>query len=196
MSWRNGNPEVEFSVLLGKTLTAVEGKVGGDVIRFTASDGSQYELFHEQDCCEHVYVQDIVGDLVDLVGAPILQAEEVSNQDDPPGYQGSEWRDSYTWTFYKLATIKGYVTIRFLGESNGYYSESVSFEQVTAPSTPEVNVGKTTTDAETFRQFRAIIDARYAGVAPETITRALAVMDAILCSGEFCGCEYWDGKAY
>lgn len=39
--------------------------------------------------------------------------------------------ESGTWTFYKFATAKGYVTVRWLGESNGYYGEDVSFCDVT-----------------------------------------------------------------
>ena len=75
---------------------------------------------------------DIVGDIEDLIGSPLLMAEEVTNEQNinPAGVEVPEDQDSFTWTFYKLATIKGYVTIRWYGQSNGYYSESVSFEKI------------------------------------------------------------------
>lgn len=116
---------VTVSSLIGLTLTSVE-RDGDDSITFTASDGRKFVMQHFQDCCEHVRIESVVGDLQDLVGSPILRAEESSS--DAAG----EVSESGTWTFYKFATVKGYVDIRWLGESNGYYSESVDFSEVTS----------------------------------------------------------------
>jgi hypothetical protein len=116
---------VEFDDLVGKTLTKVEGAVGDDRMTFTCDDGTSYVMFHLQDCCEGVSVEDITGELADLIGSPIVQAEESTNStDDRP----RDYSESWTWTFYRIATAKGQVVIRWLGESNGYYSESVDFE--------------------------------------------------------------------
>lgn len=119
-----------FEDLLGKTIMAITGGVGDEQLTIE-TDSGDFRMYHDQDCCESCRVEDICGDLTDLIGTPILRAEEVSSQEDPEGYKpDSDYRESYTWTFYKLATIKGSVTIRWLGESNGYYSESVDFEKV------------------------------------------------------------------
>lgn len=123
----------EFETLLGRTLTEVKVNDAEDEILFTCSDGEQFELYHNQDCCESVSIESIVGDLSDLIGEPLLMAEEVSNSDGdgPEGWDKNEYRaESYTWTFYKLATRKGYVDIRWFGSSNGYYSESVDFRNL------------------------------------------------------------------
>jgi hypothetical protein len=119
-----------FSDLVGKTLSNVEN-VNNNELVFTLENGEQYKLYHEQDCCESVSIEDVVGDLNDLVGSPILMADESSSDENPEGVKTPEWEDdSFTWTFYKLATIKGYVTIRWYGSSNGYYSESVDFRKI------------------------------------------------------------------
>lgn len=122
-----------IEILLGKTLTEVK-QVDNEEILFTAETGEQYKMYHSQDCCESVYIESVVGDLQDLVGTPILKAEAKSSNEDPEGYISiDKYRDSYTWTFYTIATIKGYVDIRWLGESNGYYSESAEFAWINEP---------------------------------------------------------------
>lgn len=112
--------------LIGKTLVSVEN-VDDERIVFTADDGAQWRMHHIQDCCEDVRVEDVIGELGDLIGSPILMAEVATNSQPSAGVGFG-----HTWTFYKLATAKGYVTIRWLGESNGYYSEEVDFERIAA----------------------------------------------------------------
>ncbi len=119
-----------FADLLGKTLTKIDIADDKETVHFHCSDGMIYRMYHEQDCCESVYLEDVIGNLDDLIGQPLRMAEEVSNSSDDTEHDAAkgQYDESWTWTFYKLATINGYVTLRWYGESNGYYSESVDFE--------------------------------------------------------------------
>lgn len=127
-SWDNYKNSFVVSIdqLVGVIPTYI--RVEEDMITITTSQGT-FIFHHEQDCCEYVRIEDITGDIQDLVGHPLLLAEEVSSEDEPAPANP----DSYTWTFYKFATIKGYVDVRWLGESNGYYSESVDLVFIPNP---------------------------------------------------------------
>ncbi len=112
---------LRFEDLKGKMLSSIMGKVGDTEVTFTENNGRMYKLYnkegHENDVT--ITIDDIVGDFGDTTESPILLAEEVSNS--PTSGQ--------TWTFYKLSTIKGSITIKWFGESNGYYSESTAFAE-------------------------------------------------------------------
>lgn len=122
------NVTCNFSELVGKTLTKMD--IGGDEINFTCSDGTKFVMLHHSDCCENVSIEDICGEVENMLNTPVLVAEKNSNDENPPGVAIPEYQDSFTWTFYNLRTVKGSMTIRWYGESNGYYSESVNFEKV------------------------------------------------------------------
>jgi len=90
-----------------------------DKLYFIDTDDSVYfTMRHDQQCCESVELEDICGDLEDLTLSPIMDAEEVCEE-------GNNRDASYTWTFYKIRSGVGSVTIRWYGCSNGYYSERV-----------------------------------------------------------------------
>lgn len=124
--------ESSIAALKGKTIINIFGlEKDSDFILFFTEDGDVYRMWHEQDCCESVYVEDVCGEVDDLIGSEIVVAEMNTNDDE--GFereQLGEYDDSYTWTFYKLATKKGYVDIRWYGTSNGYYSEAVDFDLI------------------------------------------------------------------
>ncbi len=145
-SWYSWGSQREFEVLKGLTLTSIERVGGNEGLIFRTTDGREFHMLHQQDCCEGVTLEDVTGNFDDLIGNPITMAEVVTYGGGDDGNWESpkrvgEWPEdvpeleytpeSYTWTFYKLATVKGYVTLRWFGESNGYYSESVDFYELT-----------------------------------------------------------------
>ena len=131
--------EVDFSQLKGKIIVKILGlKKESRWILFVCDDGSEYCLQHHQDCCEYVRIEDIVGDPIDLIGTPILDCYEGSG----PTVEYEDNVDDFTggmWTFYNIGTFKGYVTLRWLGESNGCYSEKACFEKIKSPTEKNKN---------------------------------------------------------
>lgn len=113
-----------FEDLQGRVLSKIVVD-SEDEIRFYLTDNHYVRMYHEQDCCEHVYISDINGDVNDLVGTPLLLVEESISSE----FDEDVWM-SMTWTFYRFRTIKGDVDIRWNGSSNGYYSETVNIEIV------------------------------------------------------------------
>jgi hypothetical protein len=71
---------------------------------------------HHQDCFESVSIDDIVGDLDDLIGSKILMSECVTKKERKERVNMM----IHLLGLYKFATVKGYVTIRWYGTSNGY----------------------------------------------------------------------------
>ncbi|VVB50924.1 Uncharacterised protein [uncultured archaeon] len=121
---------MDFSELIGKTLTAVI--YDEDRVIFQVSENEAYVLYHDQDCCEMVRLEDVNGEWDDLIGSPIVRAEENSKKDvdsfkEPPKNEDAEEEE---WTFYRIGTKKGTVVLRWYGTSNGYYSTAVNFERV------------------------------------------------------------------
>ena len=121
---------MNFSILKGLTITSIDGLEDDSAeVIFTTSEGRRFEMSHSQDCCEIVSIEDVCGDVNDLLNSPILLAEKETSDKDPVDVNKEYHDDLYCWTFYKLSTFKGDVTIRWYGESNGYYSVGVDFRE-------------------------------------------------------------------
>ena len=121
MNYTDWHAEAKIADMVGKVFTSVRNE-NTELVFENATE--RFVFFHQQDCCEHVSIEDVCGELQDLIGEPLLMAEEVEGQ-TPVDFDEAE-HESVTWTFYKFATRKGYVDVRWFGESNGFYSEGVS----------------------------------------------------------------------
>lgn len=114
--------EYPFAVLRGLTLKDVRGaEKGSGLVTFVCDSGTVFTMYHEQDCCEDVRLEDVAGDPQHLIGRPITLALESSKTGTDVDHGHA------TWTFYRIGTVMGTVVLRWLGTSNGYYSEDVTF---------------------------------------------------------------------
>ena len=117
----------EWKELLGQEIIQIALDTVTDCRRLilVLKNGDCVVMQGDPDEMSCVRLEDIAGDWADILNQEILQAEEaVSKTKDGDG--------SATWSFYKLATIKGSITLRWCGSSNGYYSESVDLHFLTA----------------------------------------------------------------
>lgn len=109
--------------LNGLTIESITGlEKDSDEVTFKTVCGRVFKMNHAQDCCEQVYIDDVCGDVADIIDSVVVQAESRESEADV--------FESGTWTFYDIWTAKGSVNIKWLGESNGYYSEDVDFYEV------------------------------------------------------------------
>lgn len=136
-NWKNS----KFQDLCGRTILKIE-RFAGDletlIFHVESWNSTENDIFimRGNECdsslesCEvEVYIEDITGDLSDLINSPILKASVEQNTIGEDNRVPSLNID-YLWTFYKLATIKGYVDIRWYGGSNGHYSIEVDFKRI------------------------------------------------------------------
>jgi len=137
-----------FTALEGRTLTQIDLAYDFTMVCFHTTDSQLFIMHHDQDCCEDVWLEDINGDLEDLIGTPVIKAEVLKQENNGGIPDSTSNVDSYTWTFYKLATKRGEVTLRWFGESNGYYSEEVDFEKTVSRQQPVMPKPKTGLDVE------------------------------------------------
>ena len=152
---RNNNPEpygnkqefLSYTNIIGKTFKSFISYPCGSHIKPTAYDSLHKTVIAKLEGDEgnvifsycpaslaEIWLGDICGDFEDILNSPILKFEKRSNFTSPPLLDGKycDDDDEYVqlWTFYEIATIKGSVTLRFIGQDEGYYSKMIDIDLI------------------------------------------------------------------
>lgn len=123
----------DIKILIGRTLTDIDIYRASEEMRLADTEGRRYRFYHQQEGDEKVTLHDFVGNMAHLLRSPLTQAEKVTIKDThPEDMKNGYAREGFTWTFYKLATKEGGVTLRWLGTSHGRHPADVSFAPVEA----------------------------------------------------------------
>jgi hypothetical protein len=117
---------MDITELQGEVLTHIDVDESKGKVLLTTQKGRQILLHHIQDCCEHVYIENIEGEWLKLLGKPLQVASGKEEDCSPESREGSGTR-----TTFKFKVDNETVVCKWVGESNGYYSESVNIEDIT-----------------------------------------------------------------
>lgn len=101
---------VSVKELIGKTITdvAIMDQLDEDRVKLCCSDGSKYIMGHTQQHSESVYLEEVEGNIFDILNSPVIDArEDVSN--DWVGHSG------HIYTTYIIATNNGAVVFKWAG---------------------------------------------------------------------------------
>jgi len=125
----NNQADSNFAVALkGERLISVDGlKDGSEEVILKTASGRVFKMYHQQDCCESVQItrhSSFYGNADNPL--EVHEAEEKIEQNIPAS-------ESATRTTFIIngGSYSGFF-IEWVGESNGYYSESVSFVELKA----------------------------------------------------------------
>jgi hypothetical protein len=120
--------DANFFELKGQVIKEITGLEKNSPEVHIVTNQTTYKLYHERDCCEYVRVVKVIGNVNELIGE-VTFAEEDAGANEPDWH--TEYVDeSRTWTKYVLKTKNASLEFWFLGESNGYYNESVSIKKI------------------------------------------------------------------
>lgn len=135
---------VNFDCLVGQKLERVDINSNTNFVTFYCKSGGVFQMYHEQECCEGVYLENVdPKELKSILNSKIVLAEESSQIGED---------NNGTWTFYKIVTKKGFITLRWYGESNGYYSETVDFSCIAVPAWESIDMW----DVDAVNNYKAM----------------------------------------
>jgi hypothetical protein len=133
--WRgHGVEQVYPDTLVGHTVTRVT-ESGAGLLEITTDKG-RYMFDHQQDCCENVSLLEQEPDAppyASMKGKTIVGVTGEQCNDLPEDVRKEYDYDLESWTLTRFVfemSDGSKVPIRFLGTSNGYYSETVYFAEV------------------------------------------------------------------
>lgn len=123
--------DAKMNDLLGETPIEVKRDEYDDneSVYFKMESGREFMLVHRQSCCESVHIESIDADTNLLLDFPIVTAYE-SYQSMDESNHADRFYESGTWSFYHIGNRLNTLVIRFVGFSNGYYSETAQLMEL------------------------------------------------------------------
>jgi hypothetical protein len=116
MSWYDDDEQK----MVGKVLKSWENR-DDEFLDLEFTDGTEAYFYHSQDCCEYVRITKCPS-LDDYIGHELTAFYHDSTDGADEDYYESATTTSLGFTF-----DNGFVFVEWVGTSNGYYSEDVSF---------------------------------------------------------------------